>query len=66
MGERGIQTRKEINQKVFQGMYVNRIIRTNLNSVVRFDPRLGIEIMQRVAEIKERIEELRNNRPWDK
>jgi len=47
-------------------MYVNRIIRTNLNSVVRFDPRLGIEIMQRVAEIKERIEELRNNRPWDK
>jgi hypothetical protein len=34
--------------------------------VPRFDPRLGIEIMQRVAEIKERIEELRNNRPWDK
>jgi len=47
-------------------MYVKRIIRPNLNSVVRYDPRLGIEIMQRVAEIKERIEELRNNRPWDK
>ena len=34
--------------------------------VSRFDPLLVEKILIRVQEIREQIEELRNNRPWDK
>jgi hypothetical protein len=34
--------------------------------VPRFDPLLVEKILIRVQEIREQIEELRNNRPWDK
>lgn len=43
-------------------------IRRKLQSiqVPRFDPLLVEKILIRVQEIREQIEELRNNRPWDK
>lgn len=34
--------------------------------VPRFDPLLVEKILIRVQEIRKQIEELRNNRPWDK
>jgi hypothetical protein len=36
-----------------------------VNQVPRFNPRLAEEILIRAEEIRERIEILRNNRPWE-
>jgi len=34
--------------------------------VPRYNPRLAEEILRRVEDIKQRIEEIRANRPWEK